>query len=589
MRNAGGRSTPNMPTTATTVRPRAFTGPPTTSRRLVRSGDQLDIVVELIDAVVDGDQVEPSGPDPAMRLTFGAQHTAERTFPGPAPVPPTTGINHIAAGDSVVVVPITGSFPFTVDGILGAAEATAGLAGRSTEGEPDGSVTALEAPAGIWLSPASPTRLAAARRPFTTADTTEVWTARLERVEGNGALDLAAISHSPDELLETQVPDAAARGDIVKNTTTDAPLAARRLWLTSSGAFADLHGEWTAGLALYDHALAAGRDVHVEVLSLGYLLPFGHRAAIAETSERVFLDDQGGGRTAVMQVEQFLTIVEPEVTTPRAFAQRDGRGLPFASLTATTDETAAIRLIAVDDAAGTEIEGVSDVRARATGADLVVDYRCVDRGGDTVSFALPATFIDDSFAHQTGAADAPARVRQVANAAARLARREVDLGGQRVSYADPLAGSQTSKATRRFRLAWEGPVAGVAEDDLQAARDVAVYGVLEDADVVHEMAGSATGATGATVGVTLHDRWLDGGNDAGDNFDLAFLKLAESVSSLIGGGARWAASPSSTCSPRSTTSRPGSGSTFRRPTHRGTRTSSSATPPRSSATSRCHR
>ena len=57
--------------------------------------------------------------------------------------------------------------------------------------------------------------------------------ARLERVEGNGALDLAAISHSPDELLETQVPDAAARGDIVKNTTTDAPLTARRLWLTS--------------------------------------------------------------------------------------------------------------------------------------------------------------------------------------------------------------------------------------------------------------------------------------------------------------------------------------------------------------------
>ncbi len=237
-----------------------------------------------------------------------------------------------------------------------------------------------------------------------------------------------------------------------------------------------------------------------------------------------------------MQVEQFLTIVEPAVTTPRAFAQRDGRGLPFASLTATTDETAAVTLVAVVDAAGAEIEGVFDIRDRGADADLVVDYRCVDRGGDTVSFALPATFIDDEFAHGTGAADAPARLRQAANAAARLARREVDLGGQRVSYADPLAGSQTSKATHRFRLAWEGPVAGVAEDDLHAARDVAVYGVLEDADVVHEMAGSATGATGATVGVTLHDRWLDGGNDAGDNFDLAFLKLAESVSSLIGGG-----------------------------------------------------
>jgi hypothetical protein len=533
VRNAGGRGTP---TTGTAERPRAFTGPPTTTRRLVRSADQLDIVVELFDAVVDGDQVEASGPDPAMRLTFGTQHTTERTFPGPAPVPPTTQVNHIAAGDSVVVVPITGSFRFTVDGILGAAEATAGVAGQTTEGEPDGSVTALEAPTGLWLSPASATRLVAARHPFITAGTSEVWTARLERADGAGPLDLAAIQHSPDEPLETQVPDAAARGDIVKNTTTDAPLSANRLWLTSSGAFADLHGEWTAGLSRYDHALATGRDVHVEVLSLGYLLPFGHRAAIAETSERVFLDDAGGGQTAVMQVERFLTIVEPVVTTPRAFAQREGRGLPLATLTATTDETAAIVLVAVDDAAGAEIEGVSDIRDRGAGTDLLVDYRCVDRGGDTVSFALPATFVDDEVAHGTAAADAPARLRAVANAPARLARREVDLGGQRVSYADPLAGSQTSKATHRFRLAWEGPVAGAAEDDLQAARDVAVYGVLEEADVVHEMAGSASGATGATVGVTLHDRWLEGGNDAGDNFDLAFLKLAESVSSLIGGG-----------------------------------------------------
>lgn len=36
-----------------------------------------------------------------------------------------------------------------------------------------------------------------------------------------------------------------------------------------SGAFADLHGEWTSGLALYDHAVAAGRDVRVQVVALG--------------------------------------------------------------------------------------------------------------------------------------------------------------------------------------------------------------------------------------------------------------------------------------------------------------------------------
>ncbi len=66
----------------------------------------------------------------------------------------------------------------------------------------------------------------------------------------------------------------------------------------------------------YDHLVAAGRDAHVQVLALGHLLPFGHRAAIAEVSTRAFLDDTAGEDTAVMQVTHFLTIVEPTVTRP---------------------------------------------------------------------------------------------------------------------------------------------------------------------------------------------------------------------------------------------------------------------------------
>ena len=518
---------------------RAFTGPATTTLRLVRSADQVDVLIELFDAeVVDGNVVG-SGPNPAMRLTFGAQHTTERTFVGTTPTPPTTAINHIAAGASVVVAPIAGTLPFTVDGLLDAAEATAGLIGQSTEGEPDGSVTAIEVPAGLWLSPVSLTKLVAAREPFTESGTTEVWAAKLEPAAESGTLHLAAIHCSPEDLLITQMPDAAARRDIVGNTTTAAPLGAplssRRIWLTSSGAFADLHGEWTSGLALYDHIMAGGRDIYVEVVSLGYLLPFGHRAAIAEASERVFVDDDGGGQTSVMQVERFLSVVEPVVTTPRSFAEHEGRGLPLASITASTSESTAITLTAVDDADGVVIEGVSDIRSRGTNNDLMVDYLSVDRGGNTVSFALPATFIDDDTAHRTGSAQAPARLRDVANSAERLARREVDLGGQRVAYADSLAGSQTSKATHRFRLKWDGPTGDAADGDLEAGRTPAIYGVLEHADVVDDVIGSATGSAGDTMEVALHQRWLDFGNRA-DNFDLAFLKLKDPTSSLIGSG-----------------------------------------------------
>jgi hypothetical protein len=507
-------------------------------RRLVRSADQLDIVVELIDADVVDDVVTPTGPGAAMRLTFGSQHTVERTFTGPAPTPPTNGVNHIAAGDSVVVVPIAAAFPFTVDGVLDAAERTAGLAGQATEGTPDGSVTAVEAPTGLWLSPVAPARLVAAREPITTGDTTEVWTGRLEPTTGPAPLDVAAIDHIDDALLVTQRPNLEARGDIVKNSTTpDTPLSARRLWLSSAGAFADLHGEWAVGVGLYDHLIAAGRDVRVEFQSLGYLLPFGHRAAIADVSERVVLDDEGGGQTAVMQSTLFLVVVDPVVTTPRAGARLDGHGLPFARLTASASGTTPVRLVAVPDGNGA-IAGVHDLRVVATGADLMVDYLAVDRGGNDVSFSLPATFIDDEVAYRTGPDDPPAAAIAAAATEGRGARRVVDLGGQRVTYADPFAaGQQPARATHRFALAWDAADAASSEADLTAARSPAVFGVLDSATVVHEMAGSATGATGETVDVTHHQRWLDHGNDvAGGNFDLAFLKLGHTVSSLIGGG-----------------------------------------------------
>jgi hypothetical protein len=58
---------------------------PTVARRLVRSTDQVDVLVELFDATVDGDEVVPAGPDPALRLTFGSPHAAEDAFPGTVP------------------------------------------------------------------------------------------------------------------------------------------------------------------------------------------------------------------------------------------------------------------------------------------------------------------------------------------------------------------------------------------------------------------------------------------------------------------------------------------------------------------------
>ena len=510
---------------------------PTTTFRLVRADDQLDILIELLNASFDGANVtpDPSAIDAAaVRFTLGTQHISERTFDGRnSPSVDTNAINHVASGPSVVVVPFDEPFPFTVDGFLGLAEAAAGVASQARRGAPDSPVTAIEVPTGLLLSPASPAKLVAARAPFAQSDTTEVWAASIEPTDSTDLLRLSAIQNlaPTDALLKTRVPNAKDRELIVHNSTKLAPLSSRRMLLTSSGAFADLHGEWDTGLALYDHRIAAGRDLRVEVVSLGYLLPFGHRAAIAEVTERVFIEDTGGGQTSVLETKRFLNIIEPVVTTPRPFTRNHGHGLPLMTITASTDETTAILLATIRDKVGV-IDGASDIKVAGTRDDLAVDYLTIDRGGKKVSLSMPATFIDDSTAHQVGVAEAPARLRTITNTR-RLSRRKVDLKGEPVTYANPLGSSLATKATHGFTLTWEGPRPGATEVDLEAARTPAIYAALEHADVVDDVIGSVTGELGDLIGVTLHPRWLLHGNGA-DNFDLAFLHLDQATSSLIG-------------------------------------------------------
>ncbi len=176
---------------------------------------------------------------------------------------------------------------------------------------------------------------------------------------------------------------------------------------------------------------------------------------------------------------------------------------------------------------------MSDVHSGSV--DLVANYLSADRAGNTVAFSMPATFIDDSVAHDAGAGDAPARLRAVANSAARLPRREVDLAGQLVAYADPLTPtSPVSKQTHTFTLAWEGPDATAGTADLAAAGTPAVFAVVQHADVVDDVVSAVSGAAGELIGVTLHPRWLTSGN-GGANFDQAFLTLDLPTTSRLGG------------------------------------------------------
>jgi hypothetical protein len=492
----------------------------TTTFRVVRAADQLNVLVELVRCGFDaaGTQIVPTGANPLIRLVFGPQHVAEQPFVDPPPpVPPTTAVAHVVAGDSQVVIPLTSDIPATLAGIL--ARGAEALAVQSSAGPPSSGATVLELPYGVALSPNANTKLRAPAGRRTVRGVDELWVAELVRTNASPVKVRVVANLAAADLLGDRIPTAADRDQLVINTLTGgsaAPADARRLWLSSHGAFADIQGFWPGQpLERWAQRIVTGRDIHVETVSLGYLAPFGHRAALVTIAERRFLLDTGGGVTSVMVQQTYLELVESEVAYPGRGQRDSGRRLPFVNVRASLANEAPVTVVPLVQG-GTDIPGAFEVRKGAN--PVTVDYVLTDRAANPeAAFSYDAWFIEDTSAHDPAAGASAARV--VAKFNARGDRR-VELGGAAVAFADELApgGGATSKPTESITLLLGSPT-GASTGQLDADSRPAFYPEMERARVVDV-------ASDTVVEVTLHPRWLSSGT-GGANFDQAYLTLAE--------------------------------------------------------------
>ncbi|WKG05511.1 hypothetical protein [Mycolicibacterium sp. HK-90] len=111
------------------------------------------------------------------------------------------------------------------------------------------------------------------------------------------------------------------------------PVGANALWLSSLGAWLDLHGGWTTkpysqvhmtSILGWDHIAPLGRDQYVRVTYPGYLYPWGHQAALVKVTQRKMKDVSPS--VASLYQRMFLVINEPQ----RVYGAR--RDLPFTSV-----------------------------------------------------------------------------------------------------------------------------------------------------------------------------------------------------------------------------------------------------------------
>ncbi len=516
--------------------------------RLIRPDDQLDVLLELLDVTFDPDtnQLEGvAGGDPRLRVVLGAQHTVEDA-PDDVLVdpPPTTSLKGRTAGTTRVVARIQTPLSFTTDALLDTAAWA--LQVPAEAGVPASDLTALELPAGLLMAPGASTVVEVTGVPRTTDGVTELWRMDL-RDPQSPAVTLLAVQNVASDAVDHPVPDFTARASIVDNSTTIAPARARRLTLSSHGAFARLQGDWPdQTLSRWRQTIVTGRDVVAEVVSEGYLLPFGHRVKVLDVNSRRFVPDANGQPVAVLEHERFVSLDAPSVVFDdpdgaddgMQFRQFGGRGLPFTKVDAVATEWIPIETVELSDGNG-PMPGVFDIVVKDTGEPLTAAFVAVDRAGNTgVNFSTVATFVDRAQAFTTGADSTLERLAAFYADEISEVRRTLDLGGQAVAFADELAQGlgKTTFTTNQIVLNMAEAVAATA-DDLAGAARLGVFPSVESAHIVDEAITAALGGAALELVVELHNRWLTHGLGA-DNFDLAFLRLAEPAAKALGGAGR---------------------------------------------------
>lgn len=113
------------------------------------------------------------------------------------------------------------------------------------------------------------------------------------------------------------VRQTAERWPGIKNPRSIAPVGVDKLWLSSLGAWLDLHGAWYTkeyskahllSILAWDHVAPMGRDQFVRVVYPGYLYPFGQPTAIVKITERRITTTPN---TASLYQFCFLVISDP--------------------------------------------------------------------------------------------------------------------------------------------------------------------------------------------------------------------------------------------------------------------------------------
>jgi hypothetical protein len=333
---------------------------------------------------------------------------------------------------------------------------------------PDETRTAIEAPWGILLTPSDNTMgWAHAVRPVSLLGRTELWTARLGFRFGPFVIEpplafpqvkavfrTAAGATNPIGLTAL---NAANRNDLVTNMTAGAAApgaVVEYLSLSSLGATMNVVGNWNgpSGLTHWRNRAAQARDSFVRVVYKGFLLPDGIPASVITDTQREFRVAPNGEIVAYLVQREYVQVRQRDVNLPFAISDpAEQRRYPFTHIRMNTLVSPEVTRAPF----GTFNPNTDAFWPQAGGQDVRWSRTATDHEGRLIELSGPMVFV---YGIRVGTTQeiayepfvmAGARIFYEAEP---VARRTVDLAGQRVAFTPSTQPGDTALPTGEIRL-----------------------------------------------------------------------------------------------------------------------------------------
>lgn len=325
---------------------------------------------------------------------------------------------------------------------------------------------------------------------------TELWHTRLGVKLNDGKTSLSSLPHfktiralwadEADEDYQKLQPvnapfmaslDASDRHILVHTTSnyvlgfTPFPVPVKNLMLTALGAYLDWHAFFDIptpqdnylNIIEWEHLATLGRDHYVKIVREGYLVPFGHRAALVKVTERKFNLET---KSAVNRQRMYVVVIDKEVFYDRKDPAGKFIEFPFQVVRIDTTRTPDIdnpsySTITSVPPPESGLKEINPVKSRLSnsgntsynfyinvnGQGFKFEIVATDKEGREHVIRMPLAFVENFIARSATLAGQIA-----AKYNSNLSYNETGLSGQEIAYSEFLADGDTAFETEQIKF-----------------------------------------------------------------------------------------------------------------------------------------